>query len=91
MVKGKDYENIVEGNTISYSSGDIMVLFTDGITEAKSQKGDEFGLALLSRTITEVAIRGPREIQDHLIKKLYEYTGTEEIDDDYTVLIVKFR
>ena len=91
MVKGKDYGNFVETNTLHYSSGDIMVLFTDGITEAKSPKGEEFGLNLLKKTIVEVVIRSPKEIQDHLIKKLYEYTGTEEIDDDYTTMIVKFR
>jgi serine phosphatase RsbU (regulator of sigma subunit) len=91
MVKGKEYEHIVEANCFSYASGDVMVLYTDGITEAKSPRGEEFGLELLGRTISEVAIRSPREIQDHLIKKLYEYTGTEEIDDDYTVLIVKFK
>jgi serine phosphatase RsbU (regulator of sigma subunit) len=91
MVKGKEYEQIVEANCFSYATGDVMVLYTDGITEAKSPRGEEFGLELLGRTISEVAIRSPREIQDHLIKKLYEYTGTEEIDDDYTVLIVKFK
>ena len=90
MVKGKDYARIVETNVITYSPGDVMVLFTDGITEAKSPKGEEFGLDLLKKTIVEVVIRSPREIQDHLIKKLYTYTGTEEIDDDYTTMIVKF-
>ena len=68
-----------------------MVLYTDGITEAKSPKGEEFGLDLLKKRIVEVAIRNPKEIQEHLIKKLYEYTGTEEINDDYTTMIVKFR
>ena len=90
MVKGKDYGNFVETNTLPYASGDVMVLFTDGITEAKSPKGEEFGLELLKKTISDVVIRGPKEIQEHLIRKLYEYTGTEEIDDDYTTMIVKF-
>ena len=91
MIKGKDYSNYVETNSIPYASGDVMVLYTDGITEAKSPKGEEFGLDLLKKRIVEVAIRSPREIQEHLIKKLYEYTGTEEINDDYTTMIVKFQ
>ena len=91
MIKGKDYSNYVETNSIPYASGDVMVLYTDGITEAKSPKGEEFGLNLLKKRIVEVAIRSPKEIQDHLIKKLYEYTGTEEINDDYTTMIVKFQ
>lgn len=91
MVKGKDYCHFVETNSIPYYSGDIMVLYTDGITEAKSPKGDEFGLELLQETIVDSAKFTPKEIQDNLIKTLYEYTGTEMINDDYTTMIVKFR
>jgi sigma-B regulation protein RsbU (phosphoserine phosphatase) len=91
MIKGKDYCNHVETKILPYASGDVMVLFTDGITEAKSPKGEEFGLDLLKETISETVSMAPKEMQDHLIKRLYEYTGTEEIDDDYTTMIVKFR
>ena len=91
MVKGKDYCNYVESHAIPYRSGDVMVLFTDGITEAKDPKGEEFGLDHLKSTVVEAANLSPMKIQEHLIKKLYEYTGTEEIDDDYTTMIVKFR
>ena len=91
MVKGKDYCNFVETYAMPYSSGDVMVLFTDGITEAKDPRGQEFGLDHLKSTVVEAANLSPVKIQEHLIKKLYEYTGTEEIDDDYTTMIVKFR
>ena len=91
MVKGKDYRNYVETNTIEYHCGDVMVLFTDGITEAKNQKGDEFGLDLLKSTIVGSVSKTTKEMQDNLIKRLYTYTGTEEINDDYTTMIVKFR
>ncbi len=91
MVKGKDYCDFIESNMMAYNPGDVMVLYTDGITEAKNPKGDEFGLDRLKETIESVVIRSPKEIQEHLIKKLYEYTGTEEIDDDYTTMVVKFK
>ena len=91
MVKGKDYCNYVETHTIDYEEGDVMVLFTDGITEAKSEKGEEFGLDRLKETMEEVVSKSPREMQEHLIGRLYHYTGTEEIDDDYTTMIVKFK
>jgi len=91
MVKGKDFCNYVETNSIPYHPGDIMVLYTDGITEAKNQKGEEFGSKRLKQTIQEVLEQSPREMQNHLIRNLYAYTGTEEIDDDYTTMIVKFK
>jgi len=91
MVKGSEYSNFVEAYTVGYAPGDFMVLYTDGITEAKNDKGEEFGLDRLRETMRNLASLGPREMQEHLIKTLYAYTGTEEIDDDYTTMIVKFK
>ncbi|MFN0189517.1 MAG: PP2C family protein-serine/threonine phosphatase, partial [Bacteroidia bacterium] len=91
MIKTKDYCNFIETNEISYSSGDIMVLYTDGITEAKDKKGEEFDLSRLEKTVVEVTEKSSREIQEHLINRLYEYSGTDEINDDYTTMIIKFR
>jgi sigma-B regulation protein RsbU (phosphoserine phosphatase) len=66
-------------------------LYTDGITEAKDRKNEEFGYDRLSRNVQEVKSGSPKEIQDHLIAKLYEFSGTNNINDDYTTMIVKFK
>jgi sigma-B regulation protein RsbU (phosphoserine phosphatase) len=68
-----------------------MVLYTDGITEAKDGKNEEFGYDRLSAAVREVKHLSPKQIQDHLISRLYEFTGTENINDDYTTMIVKFK
>lgn len=91
MVRNKSYKNFIQANEFEYKAGDVMVLYTDGITEAKDPKGEEFGYERLEQVVSEVRSLGPKEIQDHLIKKLYEFTGTENINDDYTTMIVKFR
>jgi len=91
MVKSKDYCKMINVYTIKYKKGDVMVLYTDGITEANNHKGEEFGYENLERTIMEVKARGAREIQEHLISKLYEYSGTEDINDDYTTMVVRFK
>lgn len=91
MIKTKDYCNYIDTNEVSYGTGDIMVLYTDGITEAKDQKGDEYGNDRLLNTLMEVTDKEPKEIQDHLIAQLYEYSGTHMINDDYTTMIVKFK
>jgi serine phosphatase RsbU (regulator of sigma subunit) len=91
MVRNKSYKNFIQANEFEYKAGDVMVLYTDGITEAKDTKGEEFGYERLEQVVSEVRLLGPKEIQDHLIKKLYEFTGTENINDDYTTMIVKFR
>ena len=91
MIKSRDYCNHIEANEIAYVPGDIMVLYTDGITEAKNSKGDEFGSDQLLQTLLEVKEKTSREIQEHLINRLYEFSGSKEINDDYTTMIVKFR
>ncbi len=91
MIKSKDYCNHVETNELAYSWGDIMVLYTDGITEAKNAKGEEYGSERLLQSLVEVSDRTSKEIQEHLINQLYEFSGSKEINDDYTTMIVKFR
>ncbi|HNP96002.1 MAG TPA: SpoIIE family protein phosphatase [Cyclobacteriaceae bacterium] len=90
MVKNKSYCKMIEVNSFGYKTGDIMVLYTDGITEANDNKGEEFGYDRLQQTLMEVRKKSAKEIQEHLITKLYEYSGTKDINDDYTTMIVKF-
>jgi serine phosphatase RsbU (regulator of sigma subunit) len=91
MIKGKEYCNFVETNTIAYEPGDIMVLYTDGITEAKDARGEEFGDENLKQNLLTAASLSPKEIHDFIIQKLYEYSGSNQINDDYTTMIVKFK
>lgn len=90
MVKNRSYSNFIEANEFGYKSGDIMVLYTDGVTEAKNTKGEQFGYDRLAEVLLEVKAMDPRQIQEHLIKQLYEFSGTTNINDDYTTMIVKF-
>lgn len=91
MVRNKSYGNFIQANEFEYRSGDIMVLYTDGITEAKDKKGEEFGYDRLTQVLVEVKDLSPKLIQEHMINKLYEFSGTRNINDDYTTMIVKFK
>jgi serine phosphatase RsbU (regulator of sigma subunit) len=91
MVRSKDYCNYVEANEIGYAPGDTMVLYTDGITEAKDDRGEEFGDQRLAKALNEVAGKSAKEIEDNIIKRLYEFSGSKNINDDYTSMTVKFH
>ena len=91
MVRNKTYSSFIQSNAFQYKPGDIMVLYTDGVTEAKDGKGEEFGYERLANLVNEANGMAPSEIQNHLINKLYEFSGTSNIDDDYTTMIVKFK
>ncbi len=91
MVRNNSYRNFIEANEFPFAPGDIMVLYTDGITEAKSIRGEEFGYKRLAEVLMEVRTLSPLQIQNHLISKLYEFSGTQNINDDYTTMIIKFN
>jgi serine phosphatase RsbU (regulator of sigma subunit) len=91
MIRSKDYCNFIETNEIKYVTGDTMVLYTDGITEAKSSKGEEFGDQRLADALNEKIGATAKEIEDNIIKKLYEFSGSANLNDDYTLMTVKFR
>ncbi len=91
MVRNKSYSRFIQAYEFCYKPGDIMVLYTDGITEAKDKRGEEFGYDRLRSTVHEVSECSAKQVQDHLISKLYEFSGTDNIDDDYTTMIVKFN
>jgi serine phosphatase RsbU (regulator of sigma subunit) len=91
MIRSRDYCNFVETNEIKYAPGDTMLLYTDGITEAKNSKGEEFGNDSLALALNEVAGAQAQEIEEHIIRRLYEFSGTKNINDDYTSMTIKFK
>ncbi len=91
ILRNEGFKNYIQIDTFMYSPGDILVLYTDGITEAKNVKGEEYGYDLLREAIQKHSDAPVEEIKKEIISELYAFTGTEAIDDDYTVLIVKFN
>lgn len=91
ILRNNQYEKHVDEKTFSYSSGDVLVMFTDGIVEAKNDKSQQFGFERI-RTLLEVYHNlSPKEIQKKIIDSLHTYVGGDGlIDDDYSIMVVKF-
>src|SRR5690606_24595725 len=64
MIRSNAYRNFARTEQFSFSPGDVMVLYTDGITEAKNSKGEEFGYDRLAAILAESKHLSAREIQD---------------------------
>jgi sigma-B regulation protein RsbU (phosphoserine phosphatase) len=91
IVRNESFAQYVQQRQFQYNSGDILILYTDGITEAKNFKGEEFGYDRLAEIVNNNAHLSAHELQEKIISDLYEFCGQEEIDDDYTTVIVKFK
>ncbi|RCK76594.1 MAG: Serine phosphatase RsbU, regulator of sigma subunit [Ignavibacteriae bacterium] len=82
-------ENITyEEGFVNLVSGDLLYIFTDGVTEAMNSENVEFGENRLLKILKDYKALPSKEIQNIIIDSLKNYCG-ENQSDDITMLIVK--
>lgn len=91
IMRNNSYQNFIEVNTISFAKDDILVLYTDGISEATNENKDEFGYERMKGLLEKNAHYDPVMIQKVFISKLYEFCEHKDLDDDYTIVVIKFK
>jgi sigma-B regulation protein RsbU (phosphoserine phosphatase) len=79
-----DYEQA----TINLNKGDILVLYTDGITEAMDSQDKQFGLDKLKFALARCDLSAP-EMRDSILAELDRFTGASTVHDDRTLLVAK--
>ncbi|MBI2252218.1 MAG: GAF domain-containing protein [Armatimonadetes bacterium] len=78
-----------EERKISFSSGDLLILYTDGITEARSRSGEIFGLERLLEIIEKYNDINPLDLTNKIHTLVQKFTR-RNLRDDFTLLIIKF-
>ena len=68
--------------------GDLVIAFTDGVTEALNERGEEFGDERLKEFLRTVAGSRAEDISSRLADTLREWIGTSEQHDDLTFVVV---
>ena len=90
IIRNKEYCNYVEVNQLNYQPGDVLVLYTDGVTEAKDPENREFGYDRLKSIVQKNIDKSVDDIQKAIIDGVWEFTSVDEIEDDFTTMILKF-
>jgi sigma-B regulation protein RsbU (phosphoserine phosphatase) len=80
-----------EQETIQLQSGDMLVVYTDGVTEALNPAGVEFGEEKLRSIVVESLQLPARELAARVIAKVLEWQGRASQHDDITLIIVKVK
>jgi sigma-B regulation protein RsbU (phosphoserine phosphatase) len=87
------FESTLETETIPLSTGDMLFMYTDGVTEAKDREGRQYGsqrlVASLRRQVTEGEDRSASGIQKALMAELEDYTGFEGLVDDISFIVAR--
>jgi sigma-B regulation protein RsbU (phosphoserine phosphatase) len=76
---------------VPLKAGDVWVLCSDGITEAFSEAGQEFGAPRLIDVIERTHTRPAKEIVGEIFGAVQQFCGDAEQSDDRTVVVVKIN
>ncbi|MDD1719373.1 MAG: SpoIIE family protein phosphatase [Methanoregulaceae archaeon] len=76
---------------ISLASGDLIVLYTDGVTEAINEKEEMFGEERLMETIRASVAEPAAKIQENIISAVTAFSGTAPQYDDITLVVVRVQ
>lgn len=74
---------------IELEPGDLLVLYTDGFTEAESPQGEEFGAQRLVEACAELARRPLAELTAELERRLDAFTAGAPLSDDRTLVLLR--
>lgn len=75
--------------TLSIGPGDVIVMYTDGVTESINAKEEMFGEERLNAIIRKNARLSAQEILDRILSGVQEFTGDMPQFDDITLLVIK--
>jgi sigma-B regulation protein RsbU (phosphoserine phosphatase) len=80
-----------EESKLELRSGDLLVCYTDGITEPENEYGEMFGEERLIELVAKNSDRDEAQIIQSVMERVREWTGVPELSDDMTVLLARKR
>jgi sigma-B regulation protein RsbU (phosphoserine phosphatase) len=79
---------LTRDTSVELGTSDVMLLYTDGATEARNADNEMFGLERLGAALAEVHGQPVEAIRDHLMDAVRGWT--DRIDDDVTFLVARY-
>jgi two-component system sensor histidine kinase ChiS len=84
-----DVSEFIAQQTIYLNPGDVIVLYTDGITEAENIESDQYGLERLCEVICKNHQNSAEHIRQAIVTDVQQYIGQQQVFDDMTVVVIK--
>lgn len=86
LLPGREYQNL----ELTLKPGDMLVLYTDGITEVRDSTGRELGWAGLGRFLLEHPSRPLPDLLNRVLDGVASYGGVDGVRDDVTMVVIRF-
>lgn len=74
---------------VEFRTGDVFMLYTDGITEAPNEEDGEFSGARLADVVRGMQGRTAREVNDAVLETVTHFIGSRAQRDDYTLVTAR--
>jgi len=80
-----------EDRPVGLQAGDVLLLYTDGVSEAESPAGEQFGTRRLERSLERLASGTAFEILKGVVDDVTAWAGERGVSDDLTVVVLKVK
>ncbi len=77
----------INQHKVSLQVGDVVILYTDGVTEAENQHKRLYGLERLCQIAQQCRMKSAQEIRQTIVEDIQDYI--DEMYDDITLVIIK--
>ena len=90
LSRGPTFDDAIQEEVIALSAGDVCVLYTDGVTEARCGD-DEFGYERLMTSACAAREKNAAGIKDEILATVSRFTEHRANDDDLTLVVLKWN
>ena len=87
----KDLNNLTEGFNLTLNKGDLIYLYTDGVTEATDSASQLFGMERLEASLNKVKDKEVTEILKSVKADIDEFVNVAPQFDDITMLCLEYK
>lgn len=91
LLLGVVHDAAYRSGTTVLRPGDLLFLYTDGVSEAMSPSGEEFGEDRIEALVSAGRNLPLQELIDRLEAEVREHTGSGDFTDDFTIMIVRVK
>ncbi|HEY6805554.1 MAG TPA: GAF domain-containing SpoIIE family protein phosphatase [Pyrinomonadaceae bacterium] len=91
LVAGAFEHATYEQETVQMKPDDLLFLYTDGLSEALNQEGEEFGATRIMETLKSIASDSVDQIRDELVRRVKEWCTGMSLYDDLTFVVMKVK
>lgn len=89
MGRGTSFDDLLEETRVTLAPGDVLLFYTDGVSEAMNAANETFGYDKLERVLSETAHLPAGEIKQHLLRSIDRFRQGTPFNDDATFVVTK--